>query len=177
MGSALLAIEIGLMGPNHLMSMACASSNYSFYTTTDHIRKGNVDIMVAGGSEAVFIPCGVGGFIAYRAVSPEQRMDEGYQTIGQGSIKQIMESLEATKRGANIIAGYLGGSISSEAHHITEPHPDGLGISHCTENSLEDARFSPEEANVNYINAHSTLIQAGDLAELNAIHIFVQGHL
>ncbi|KAL2543726.1 3-oxoacyl-[acyl-carrier-protein] synthase I [Forsythia ovata] len=178
MGSALLAIDTGLMGPNYSISTACATANYCFYAAANHIRRGEADIMVAGGTEAAVIPTGVGGFIACRALS--QRNDEPERAsrpwdkhrdgfvIGEGSGVLVMESLEhAMKRGANIIAEYLGGAVTCDAHHMTDPRSDGLGVSSCIIKSLEDAGVAPEE--VNYVNAHATSTLAGDLAEVNAI--------
>ncbi|CAN1254491.1 3-oxoacyl-[acyl-carrier-protein] synthase I, chloroplastic [Linum perenne] len=149
-----LAIDTGLMGPNYSISTACATANYCFYAAANHIRRGEADIMVAGGTEAAVMPTGVGGFIACRALS--QRNED------------IMESLDhAMKRGANIVAEYLGGAVTCDAHHMTDPRKDGLGVSSCIIKSLEDAKVSPEE--VNYVNAHATSTLAGDLAEVNAI--------
>ncbi|CAN6483377.1 unnamed protein product [Victoria cruziana] len=178
MGSALLAIDQGLMGPNYSISTACATANYCFYSAANHIRRGEADIMVAGGTEAAIMSTGLGGFIACRALSqrndqPEKASrpwDKGRDgfVMGEGSGVLIMESLEhATKRGANIIAEYLGGAITCDAYHMTDPRSDGLGVSSCIIKSLEDAGVSPEE--VNYINAHATSTLAGDMAEVNAI--------
>ncbi|KAL8263895.1 hypothetical protein R6Q59_022025 [Mikania micrantha] len=178
MGSALLAIDTGLMGPNYSISTACATANYCFFSAANHIRRGDADIMVAGGTEAAVNATGVGGFIACRALS--QRNDEPHRAsrpwdqnrdgfvIGEGSGVLIMESLEhAMKRGANIIAEYLGGGITCDAHHMTDPRKDGLGVSTCITKCLEDSGISPEE--VNYVNCHATSTLAGDLAEVNAI--------
>ncbi|PON68990.1 3-oxoacyl-[acyl-carrier-protein] synthase [Trema orientale] len=189
MGSALLAIDTGLMGPNYSISTACATANYCFYAAANHIRRGEADIMVVGGTEAAVMPTGVGGFIACRALS--QRNDEPQKAsrpwdkhrdgfvMGEGSGVLIMESLEsALKRGATIIAEYLGGAVTCDAHHMTDPRSDGLGVSSCITKSLEDAGVSPEEKDdcssnndlqVNYVNAHATSTLAGDLAEVNAI--------
>ncbi|MCL7051255.1 hypothetical protein MKW94_008447 [Papaver nudicaule] len=178
MGSALIAIDTGLMGPNYSISTACATANYCFYAAANHIRRGDADIMVVGGAEAPVIPIGVAGFIACRALSQRngepQKASRPWDTdrdgfvIGEGSGVLIMESLEsAMKRGANIIAEYLGGAVTCDAHHMTDPRKDGLGVSSCITKSLEDAGVSPEE--VNYINAHATSTLAGDLAEVNAI--------
>ncbi|KAM2227878.1 hypothetical protein ACFXTI_014642 [Malus domestica] len=178
MGSALLAIDTGLMGPNYSISTACATANYCFYAAANHIRRGEADIMVVGGTEAAVMPTGVGGFIACRALS--QRNDEPHRAsrpwdknrdgfvMGEGAGVLVMESLEsALKRGAPIIAEYLGGAVTCDAHHMTDPRSDGLGVSSCITKSLEDAGVSPEE--VNYVNAHATSTLAGDLAEFNAI--------
>ncbi|CAI0475165.1 unnamed protein product, partial [Linum tenue] len=178
MASALLGIELGFMGPNYSISTACATSNYCFYAAANHIRRGEADLMIAGGTEAAIIPIGLGGFVACRALSqrnddpqtasrPWDRDRDGF-VMGEGSGVLIMESLEhAMKRGAPIIAEYLGGAINCDAYHMTDPRADGLGVSTCIERSLEDAGVSPEE--VNYINAHATSTLAGDLAEINAI--------
>uniref|UniRef100_A0A7N0VIX4 3-oxoacyl-[acyl-carrier-protein] synthase I, chloroplastic n=1 Tax=Kalanchoe fedtschenkoi TaxID=63787 RepID=A0A7N0VIX4_KALFE len=178
MGSALLAIDIGFMGPNYSISTACATSNYCFYAAANHIRRGEADLMIAGGTEAAIIPIGLGGFVACRALSqrnddpktasrPWDKDRDGF-VMGEGAGVLVMESLEhAMKRGAPIIAEYLGGAVNCDAHHMTDPRADGLGVSSCIERSLQDAGVSPEE--VNYINAHATSTLAGDLAEINAI--------
>lgn len=178
MGSALLAIELGLMGPNYSISTACATSNYCFYAAANHIRRGEADIMVAGGTEAAIIPVGLGGFIACRALSqrnddpvtasrPWDKDRDGF-VMGEGAGVLVMESLEnATRRGAPIVAEYLGGAVTCDAYHMTDPRADGLGVSSCIERALEDAGVSAEE--VNYINAHATSTSVGDLAEVNAL--------
>ncbi|CAN7043585.1 unnamed protein product [Brassica rapa subsp. trilocularis] len=178
MGSALLAIDLGLMGPNYSISTACATSNYCFYAAANHIRRGEADMMIAGGTEAAIIPIGLGGFVACRALSqrnddpqtasrPWDKQRDGF-VMGEGAGVLVMESLEhAMKRGAPIVAEYLGGAVNCDAHHMTDPRADGLGVSSCIESCLEDAGVSPEE--VNYINAHATSTLAGDLAEINAI--------
>ncbi|KAH7513715.1 hypothetical protein FEM48_Zijuj11G0010400 [Ziziphus jujuba var. spinosa] len=186
MGSALLAIDTGLMGPNYSISTACATANYCFYAAANHIRRGEADIMVAGGTEAAVMPTGVGGFIACRALSqrneepqkasrPWDKDRDGF-VMGEGAgVLKIMESLEsARKRGAYIIAEYLGGAVTCDAHHMTDPRSDGLGVSSCIIKSLENAGVSPEE--VNYVNAHATSTLAGDLAEVNAIKKSMIGH-
>ncbi|CAN6470369.1 unnamed protein product [Victoria cruziana] len=178
MASALLAIELGFMGPNYSISTACATSNYCFYAAANHIRRGEVDLMIAGGTEAPLTPLGIGGFVACRALSqrnddpkaasrPWDKDRDGF-VMGEGAGVLVMESLEhAMKRGAPIIAEYLGGAINCDAYHMTDPRADGLGVSSCIEHSLQDAGVNAEE--VNYINAHATSTLAGDLAEVNAV--------
>ncbi|XP_076945209.1 3-oxoacyl-[acyl-carrier-protein] synthase I, chloroplastic-like [Bidens hawaiensis] len=178
MGSALLAIDLGFMGPNYSISTACATSNYCFYAAANHIRRGEADLMIAGGTEAAIIPIGLGGFVACRAVSqrnddpktasrPWDKDRDGF-VMGEGAGVLVMESLEhAMKRGAPIIAEYLGGAVNCDAYHMTDPRSDGLGVSSCIQSSLVDAGVSPEE--VNYINAHATSTLVGDLAEVNAV--------
>ncbi|MBA0610889.1 hypothetical protein Godav_011650, partial [Gossypium davidsonii] len=142
MGSALLAIDTGLMGPNYSISTACATANYCFYAAANHIRRGEADIM--------------------RASRPWDKDRDGF-VMGEGCGVLVMESLDhAMQRGANIIAEYLGGAVTCDAHHMTDPRSDGLGVSSCISKSLEDA-------GVNYVNAHATSTLAGDLAEVNAI--------
>ncbi|KAF0903814.1 hypothetical protein E2562_029919 [Oryza meyeriana var. granulata] len=178
MASALLAMDIGFMGPNYSISTACATSNYCFYAAANHIRRGEADVMIAGGTEAAIIPIGVGGFVACRALSqrnddpktasrPWDQDRDGF-VMGEGAGVLVMESLEhAMKRDAPIIAEYLGGAVNCDAYHMTDPRSDGLGVSSCIKQSLENAGVAPEE--VNYKNAHATSTLAGDLAELNAI--------
>ncbi|GFP98066.1 3-oxoacyl-[acyl-carrier-protein] synthase i chloroplastic [Phtheirospermum japonicum] len=178
MGSALLAIDHGFMGPTYSISTACASANCCFLSAANHIRRGNADIMVAGGMEAGILPSIVGGFIACKALSrrneephkasrPWDKNCDGF-VMGEGAGILIMESLEhAMKRGANIIAEYLGGAITCDAHHMINPRADGLAVSSCILKSLEDAGVAPEE--VNYVNANATSTLAGDMAEVNGI--------
>ncbi|KAK1368909.1 Beta-ketoacyl-[acyl-carrier-protein] synthase I [Heracleum sosnowskyi] len=178
MGSALLAIDLGFMGPNYSIVAACATANYAFYAAANHIRKGEADLMVAGGAEAAISPVGLGGFTSCRAMS--QRNDDPKAAsrpwdiardglvMGEGAGVLVMESLEhAMKRGAPIIAEYLGGAVTCDAHHMTDPRPDGVGVSMCIRNGLQNAGVSTEE--VNYINAHATSTLAGDLAEAKAL--------
>uniref|UniRef100_A0ACD5UAM3 Uncharacterized protein n=1 Tax=Avena sativa TaxID=4498 RepID=A0ACD5UAM3_AVESA len=178
MGSALLAMDVGFMGPSYSISTACATSNFCFYAAANHIRRGDADVIVAGGTEAAILEIGLGGFVACRALS--QRNDDpktasrpwdtgrdGF-VMGEGAGVLVMESLEhAMKRGAPIIAEYLGGAVNCDAYHLTDPRADGLGVSSCITKSLQDAGVAPEE--VNYINAHATSTLAGDLAEVRAI--------
>lgn len=178
MGGALLAIDQGLMGPNYSISTACATANYAFVMAANHIRQGDVDIMLAGGSEAPIVPVGLGGFVACRALS--SRNDEPQKAsrpwdagrdgfvMGEGAGVLVMESLEhAQARGANIICEYMGGGLTCDAHHMTDPRADGLGVSTCIELALKDARIDRDM--VNYINAHATSTLVGDIAEVNAV--------
>ncbi|KAJ4769264.1 3-oxoacyl-[acyl-carrier-protein] synthase [Rhynchospora pubera] len=178
MGSTLLGIHTGFTGPTYSISTACATSNYCICAAANHIRKGSVDVMLAGGTEACIIPAGLTGFIACRALSqrnndpktasrPWDKDRDGF-VMGEGAGILVMESLEhAMKRDAPIFAEYLGGAVNCDAHHITEPRADGLGVSTCIQQSLENAGVYPEE--VNYINAHATSTILGDSAEVSAI--------
>lgn len=177
-GGALLAMDMGFMGPNYSISTACATGNYSIINAANHIRLGHADVMVAGGSEDALLELGVAGFIACKALSrrnedpqkasrPWDQQRDGF-VMGTGAGVLVLESLDhALARGAHIYAEYLGGGISCDAHHITDPRIDGEGVALSIENALEDAGISKER--VNYINAHATSTPAGDMAEYNAI--------
>ncbi len=178
MGGALLAMDVGFMGPNYSISTACATGNYSIMDAANHIRLGHADVMITGGAEDALCPLGVAGFIACKALS--QRNDEPQKAsrpwdtqrdgfvMGVGSAVLVLESLEhAQKRGAKIYAEYLGGGISCDAYHMTDPREDGAGIALSIENALEDAQVNKER--VNYINAHATSTPAGDMMEVKAI--------
>lgn len=178
MGGGILAMELGFMGPNYSISTACATSNNSIIAAANHIRQGEVDLMVCGGAEAAVIPIGLAGFCSCKALSqrndaptkasrPWDRDRDGF-VMGEGAGVLVLESLEhAQARGAKIYAEYLGGGLSCDAHHMTEPRPDGNGVALCVRNALRDAGVKAED--VNYINAHATSTPAGDMAEVNAL--------
>lgn len=178
MGGAMLAIDLGFMGPNYSISTACATANYSIIMAAQHIQKGDADLMITGGAEAPIIPMGIAGFCACRALSqrndaPEKASrpwDKGRDgfVMGEGAGVLVLESLEhALERGAPILAEYLGGGISCDAHHLTDPRADGEGVATCIRHALNDAGIAPEE--INYINAHATSTPAGDMAEIRAL--------
>lgn len=179
MGGALLAIDLGFMGPNYSISTACATANFSIVAAANHIRQGHADLMLCGGAEAAVHPIGLAGFIANKALSerneaperasrPWDRGRDGF-VMGEGAGVLLLESLEhAQARGAPILAEYLGGAVSCDASHMTAPREDGRGVSICIEEALKDAGSSKEE--VNYINAHATSTPVGDMAEVQAIH-------
>lgn len=184
MGGALLAMEFGFMGPNYSISTACATSNNSIISAANHIRAGHADLMICGGAEAPVIPMGVAGFCAVKALSqrnddptkasrPWDKDRDGF-VMAEGAGVLILETLEhAQARGAPIFAEYLGGGVSCDAHHITEPRQDGEGVSLCIESALKDAGVTAQE--INYINAHATSTPVGDTAEVNAIKkVFVK---
>jgi 3-oxoacyl-[acyl-carrier-protein] synthase II len=178
MAGGLLAIDLKFMGPNYSISTACATSNHSIYSAAEHIRKGDADLMLCGGAEAAIIPIGVAGFVACKALS--ERNDEPQKAsrpwdkgrdgfvMGEGSGVLLLESLEhALARGATIYAEYLGGGMSCDGYHMTDPREDGLGVSLCIEHALKDAGISHKQ--INYINAHATSTIAGDLREIQGI--------
>ncbi|CAL1413870.1 unnamed protein product [Linum trigynum] len=182
MGSAMLAMDIGWMGPNYSISTACATSNFCILNAANHIIRGEADVMLCGGSDAAIIPIGLGGFVACRALSqrnddptrasrPWDKSRDGF-VMGEGAGVLLLEELEhAKRRGANIYAEFLGGSFTCDAYHMTEPRPDGSGVILCIEKALAQSGVSKEE--VNYINAHATSTPAGDLKEYQALmHCF-----
>ncbi|KAK2985260.1 hypothetical protein RJ640_009168 [Escallonia rubra] len=178
MGSAVLAMDLGWMGPNYSISTACATSNFCILNAANHIIRGEADMMLCGGSDAVIIPIGLGGFVACRALSqrntdptkasrPWDTSRDGF-VMGEGAGVLLLEELEhAKKRGATIYAEFLGGSFTCDAYHMTEPHPEGAGVILCIEKALAQSGVSRED--VNYINAHATSTPAGDLKEYHAL--------
>ena len=182
MSSALLAQELQFMGPNYSISTACATSNYAIIAAAKHIASGETDLMLCGGVEAPLSPVGVGGFCALKALSerndepkrasrPWDKGRDGF-VMAEGAGVLVLESLDSAKRrGATILAEYVGGGVSSDAYHMTDPRPDGLGVALCIARALEEAKIQPEQ--VSYINAHATSTPVGDMAEINALnHIF-----
>lgn len=178
MAGALLAIDIGFMGPNYSISTACATSNYSIHNAAEHIRRGDADIMLCGGAEASITPIGLAGFVVIGALStrnedpakasrPWDKNRDGF-VLGEGSGVLVLESLEhAQARNAPIFAEYLGGALTCDADHITTPREDGQGIILCMEKAIKDAGLEPKD--INYINAHATSTPAGDMGEVAAI--------
>uniref|UniRef100_A0A7S0QND6 3-oxoacyl-[acyl-carrier-protein] synthase I, chloroplastic n=1 Tax=Pyramimonas obovata TaxID=1411642 RepID=A0A7S0QND6_9CHLO len=179
MASAMLAMDLGFMGPNYSCASACASGNHCIMNAMQHIQRGECDLMLAGASDAAIIPMGMAGFQAAKALSrrndapqaasrPWDQNRDGF-VMGEGCGVLVLEELEHAKaRGATIYAEVLGGSYTCDAHHMTEPNPSGEGVAHCINLALADAGVYPEE--VNYVNAHATSTPAGDLAEYRAIN-------
>ncbi|XP_038987461.1 3-oxoacyl-[acyl-carrier-protein] synthase II, chloroplastic-like isoform X2 [Phoenix dactylifera] len=176
MGSAILAMDLGWMGPNYSISTACATSNFCILNAANHIIRGEADVMLCGGSDAAIIPIGLGGFVACRALSQRNSdptkasrpwdVDRDGFVMGEGAGVLLLEELEhAKQRGANIYAEFLGGSFTCDAYHMTEPHPEGIAL--CIENALVQAGVAKED--VNYVNAHATSTPVGDLKEYQAI--------
>lgn len=178
MGGALLAIDLGFMGPNYSISTACATSNYCIYAAAKHIQNGEADLMLCGGAEAPIAPPGLAGFVAIKALSerneeptkasrPWDKQRDGF-VMGEGAGVLVLESLEhALARNATIYAEYLGGAVSCDAYHMTDPRSDGSGVALCIENAIKDAGI--ERDRVNYINAHATSTLVGDICEIRGI--------
>ncbi|KAL2493339.1 3-oxoacyl-[acyl-carrier-protein] synthase II [Abeliophyllum distichum] len=169
MGSAILAMELGWMGPNYSISTACATSNFCILNATNHIIRGETDMMLCGGSDAAIIPIGLGGFVACRALS--QRNEDPTKASRPWDMNRdgfvMGEGAGVLRRGATIYAEVLGGSFTCDAYHMTEPHPDGTGIVLCIEKALAQSGVARED--VNYINAHATSTPSDDLKEYEAI--------
>ncbi|XP_071901287.1 3-oxoacyl-[acyl-carrier-protein] synthase II, chloroplastic-like isoform X1 [Coffea arabica] len=178
MGSAMLAMDLGWMGPNYSISTACATSNICMLNAANHIIRGEADIMLCGGSDSAIIPIGLGGFVACRALSQKNGdptrasrpwdVDRDGFVMGEGAGVLLLEELEhAKRRDAKIYAEFLGGSFTCDAYHMIEPHPEGAGIVLCIEKALAQSGVARED--INYINAHATSTPAGDLKEFEAI--------
>ncbi|CAM1358973.1 beta-ketoacyl-ACP synthase II [Tenacibaculum soleae] len=173
-----ISIKNGFMGPNYTTVSACASSANAMIDALNYIRLGHCDVIVTGGSEAAITYAGVGGFNAMHALStnnenhksasrPFDGERDGF-VLGEGAGAIVLEEYEHAKaRGAKIYAEVIGGGMSSDAHHMTAPHPDGIGVIAVMKNCLENAGLKPEE--VDHINTHGTSTPLGDVAELKAI--------
>ncbi|MDA7777695.1 beta-ketoacyl-ACP synthase II [Flavobacteriaceae bacterium] len=174
----LISIKYGFRGPNFATVSACASASNAMIDALNYIRLGYADVMVTGGSEAAVTKAGIGGFNAMHALSkrnddpktasrPFDKDRDGF-VLGEGAGALILESYEhAIARGATIYAELAGGGLSADAHHMTAPHPEGLGAIKVMENCLRDAQLKPEDVDI--INMHGTSTPLGDIAESNAI--------
>ena len=173
-----ISIKHGFMGPNYTTVSACASSANAMIDALNYIRLGHCDVIVTGGSEAAVTIAGMGGFNAMHALSTRNESPEtasrpfdatrdGF-VLGEGAGALILEEYEhAKKRGAKIYAEVIGGGMSSDAYHMTAPHPDGIGVERVMLNCLKDAGITPDK--VDAINTHGTSTPLGDTAELKAI--------
>ena len=174
----LISIKYGFRGPNFATVSACASASNAMIDALNYIRLGFSDVIVTGGSEAAVTKAGIGGFNAMHALSkrnddpktasrPFDKDRDGF-VLGEGAGALILESYEhAINRGATIYAELAGGGLSADAHHMTAPHPDGLGAIKVMENCLKDAEINATEVDI--INMHGTSTPLGDIAESNAI--------
>jgi 3-oxoacyl-[acyl-carrier-protein] synthase II len=173
-----ISIHFGLAGPNTAVSTACASAAHAIGDAMRAIQWDAADVMITGGSEAAITPMGLGGFIAARALSqrnddpqaasrPFDRDRDGF-ILSEGAGTLVIEELEhARRRGAPVYAELLGVGSTADAYHITAPHPEGAGAVRAMQMALRDARLSPED--VQYVNAHGTSTELGDVAETKAI--------
>jgi len=173
-----ISIKHGFMGPNYTTVSACASSANAMIDALNYIRLGHCDIIVTGGSEAAVTMAGLGGFNAMHALStrnespqsasrPFDGTRDGF-VLGEGAGALVLEDYEHAKaRGAKIYAEVIGGGMSSDAYHMTAPHPEGIGVERVMLNCLKDAGI--EAGEVDAINTHGTSTPLGDVAELKAI--------
>lgn len=173
-----LSIRYGFNGPNYTTVSACASSNNAIIDAFNYIRWGVADLFITGGSEAAINEPGVAGFNAMKALSERNDdpttasrpfdLDRDGFVLGEGGAALVLESLDhALARGAKIYAEIGGAGLSADAHHITAPHPEGLGATLVMKNALRDSGLSP--ADLDYINVHGTSTPLGDLSEIKAI--------
>ena len=173
-----ISIKHGFMGPNYTTVSACASSANAIIDALNYIRLGHCDVIVTGGSEATINESGVGGFNAMHALSTRNESPEtasrpfdatrdGF-VLGEGSGALVLEEYEHAKaRGAAIYAELVGGGLSSDAYHMTAPHPDGIGVTAVIKNCLDNAGLKPTD--IDTINTHGTSTPLGDVAELKAV--------
>jgi len=173
-----ISIRYGFRGPNYATVSACATATNAIVDAFNLIRLGKANIFVTGGSEAGICEPGIGGFNAMHALStnnaeyktasrPFDKTRDGF-VMGEGSGTLILEEYEhARSRGAKIYAEVVGGGMSADAHHLTAPHPEGLGANLVMRNALEDAGMKPED--LDYINVHGTSTPLGDISETKAI--------
>lgn len=176
--AGLISMRWGFRGPNFATVAACATTNIAMIEAFNLIRLNKASILITGGSEAPLSPGGVGGFNAMRALSerndspetasrPFDKDRDGF-VIGEGAGAIVLEEMEhALARGAKIYCELAGGGMSADAHHLTAPHPEGLGAVLVMNNTLEDAEL--KSTDIDYINVHGTSTPLGDIAELTAI--------
>jgi 3-oxoacyl-[acyl-carrier-protein] synthase II len=178
LASGQVSIRFGAKGPNSATATACSASSHAVGDAFKIIQRGQADAMIAGGSEAAITPMGIGGFAAMRALSrrndepekasrPFDKDRDGF-VVGEGSGVLVIESLgHALERGASIYAEIVGYGMTSDAHHITAPSPDGDGAVRVMKQALDDAGIPPDA--IGYINAHGTSTEYNDRTETIAI--------
>jgi len=173
-----ISMKYGFRGPNYGTVAACATATISLANAFDHIRLGRAKIMVTGGAEASVTRVGIGGFNAMHAISTRNDdpktasrpfdVDRDGFVMADGAGTLILEEYEHAKaRGAKIYCEVAGAGLTADAHHLTAPHPEGLGAANVMRFALEDAGLKPED--IDYINVHGTATPLGDIAEPQAI--------
>lgn len=177
--AAAISMDLETRGGARTCVSACASGTESISNAVNHLRAGLADVVICGGTESVIHPLPIAAFAAMHALStrndeparasrPYDKDRDGF-VLGEGAAVLILETREhAEARGATIYAEIAGGSVSSDAHHITAPDPEGTGAARAVMDALADAGLTP--ADVNYINAHATSTPVGDIAEYTALH-------
>ena len=185
MVSGNLSIMLGLRGPNLAVVTACTTGTHSIGEAARMIALGDADVMIAGGTEAAITPTSMAGFTAAKALSRQNEAPESASrpwdqhrdgfVMGEGAGTLVLESLEhAEARGARIYARLSGYGVSGDAHHMTQPAPGGEGAGRCMGNALRNAGVDPSR--VDYVNAHGTSTQLGDLAETLALKSVFADH-
>ena len=183
--AGLVSIRFGLQGPNYSTVSACASSAHAIGDAARFIERGDVDLMLAGGTEAAVTPLTIAGFAAMKAMSTRNDDPEGASrpfdatrdgfVIGEGAGCLVLEELEHAKaRGATIFGEIAGYGLSGDAHHITAPAPEGRGAQHAMRMALRDAGAEPSD--IDYINAHGTSTPQNDTNETAAIKAVLGDH-
>ncbi len=176
--AGMISMKYGFRGINYATVSACATSSHAIINAFDYIRLGKADMFVCGGSEAVITATGIGGFNSMKALSerngsPEtasRPYDKGRDGFvqGEGAAALILEDYDhARARGAKIYCEIVGTGMTADAHHITAPHPEGLGAANAMRLALKEASLNPGQ--VDYLNTHGTSTPLGDVAELKAI--------
>ncbi len=185
MCAGLVSMRYRVHGPNYGTVSACASSNHAILDAFHIIQRGEADMMITGGAEATITPTSVAGFCSNKAMStrndepekasrPFDKNRDGF-VMGEGGAMVILESYEhAVKRGAKIYGELFGGGMSGDAHHMTAPHPEGIGARLSMEGAIRSAGISPEQ--VDYINTHGTATGLGDISETKAIKAVLGDH-
>ncbi len=179
MSAGLVSMKYGFKGPNFATVSACATSGHAIADAVRLIERGDADLMVTGGAEATITPAALAGFCSARAMStrndeperasrPFDANRDGF-VMGEGAGIVILESLEhAVKRGAPIIAEFLGAGMSGDAYHLTAPSPHGEGAARAMKTAIADADLTATD--IDYINTHGTSTDLGDICETEAIH-------
>ena len=172
LASGQVSIKYGAKGPNFCVSTACATGTHAIGEAYRLIQRGDAEAMIAGGTESVITPLGVGGFAAMKALStrndepekacrPFDKNRDGF-VVGEGAGIMILEELGcALRRNAKIYAEVVGYGFNADAYHITSPSPDGEGATNCLKMAIRSAGLQPEE--IDYINAHATATSADSL--------------
>ena len=173
-----ISIKYGFRGVNYATVSACASSSHAISNAFDYIRLGRADVVMTGGSEATVAKLCIGGFNSMKALSTRNDdfktasrpfdLDRDGFVLGEGAAGIVLEEYEHAKaRGAKIYAEIMGAGATADAHHITAPHPEGLGARNVMKMALNDAKMNPED--IDYVNVHGTSTPLGDIAETKAI--------
>lgn len=185
MAAGQITIQFGLRGPNYSVTSACASGAHSIGEAAQILRRGDAEVMLAGGSESTVCGLAIAGFSSMRALSsrndspekasrPFDRDRDGF-VLAEGAAVLVLETeAHAKKRGAKILGRVLGYGFSSDAFHMTSPAPEGVGAAHAMKMCLDDAGTTPDQ--VQYVNAHGTSTPIGDELETQALHRVFGAH-